>query len=62
MAHEDAYLKHLEAQGVSVLNLRDIEDSWFPTWVGSPPSAINALFLSEHAHRGCCEGAEGAQH
>ena len=27
MAHEDAYLKHLEAQGVSVLNLRDIEDS-----------------------------------
>ena len=27
MAHEDAYLAHLEAQGVSVLNLRDIEDS-----------------------------------
>ena len=26
MAHEDAYLKHLEAQGVSVLNLRDIEN------------------------------------
>ena len=27
IAHEDAYLKHLEAQGVSVLNLRDIDDS-----------------------------------
>ena len=27
MAHENAYLAHLEAQGVSVLNLRDIEDS-----------------------------------
>ena len=27
MAHEDAYLAHLEAQGVSALNLRDIEDS-----------------------------------
>ncbi|MGB7792317.1 MAG: hypothetical protein WBL39_14005, partial [Terrimicrobiaceae bacterium] len=37
MAHEDAYLKHLEAQGVSILNLRDIEDSWFPIWEGSPP-------------------------
>ena len=27
MAHEDAYLAHLEAQGVSVLNLRDIGDA-----------------------------------
>jgi uncharacterized protein len=27
MAHEDAYLKHLEAQGVSVLNLRDVAES-----------------------------------
>ena len=27
MAHENAYLAHLEAQGVSVLNLRDIDDS-----------------------------------
>ena len=27
MAHEDAYLAHLEAQGVSVLNLRDIDDA-----------------------------------
>ena len=26
MAHEDAYLAHLEAQKVSVLNLRDIDD------------------------------------
>ena len=26
MAHENAYLAHLEAQGVSVLNLRDIDD------------------------------------
>ena len=27
MAHENAYLAHLEARGVSVLNLRDIDDS-----------------------------------
>lgn len=27
MAHEDAYLAHLEAQGMSILNLRDIEDA-----------------------------------
>jgi predicted RecB family nuclease len=27
MAHEDAYLKHLEAQGVCILNLRDIDES-----------------------------------
>jgi predicted RecB family nuclease len=27
MAHENAYLAHLEAQGVSILNLRDIDDS-----------------------------------
>ena len=27
MAHENAYLAHLEAQGVSMLNLRDIDDS-----------------------------------
>ena len=27
MAHEDAYLAHLEAQGVSIVNLRDIGDS-----------------------------------
>src|SRR4030095_15989735 len=27
MAHADAYLAHLEAQGVSIVNLRDIEDS-----------------------------------
>ena len=27
MAHENAYLEHLKAQGVCVLNLRDIEDS-----------------------------------
>jgi hypothetical protein len=27
MAHEDAYLAHLEAQGVSILNLRDTEDA-----------------------------------
>ena len=27
MAHENAYLEHLKAHGVSVLNLRDIEDS-----------------------------------
>ena len=27
MAHEDAYLAHLEAQGVSVLNLRAIDDA-----------------------------------
>ena len=27
MAHEDAYLAHLKDQGVSILNLRDIDDS-----------------------------------
>jgi predicted RecB family nuclease len=27
MAHENAYLAHLEAQGVSIVNLRDIDDS-----------------------------------
>jgi uncharacterized protein len=27
MAHENAYLAHLEVQGVSILNLRDIDDS-----------------------------------
>ena len=27
MAHENAYLAHLKAQGVSILNLRDIDDS-----------------------------------
>ena len=27
MAHENAYLAHLEAQGVSILNLRNIDDS-----------------------------------
>jgi predicted RecB family nuclease len=27
MAHENAYLAHLEAQGVPILNLRDIDDS-----------------------------------
>ena len=27
MAHENAYLAHLEGQGVSILNLRDIDDS-----------------------------------
>jgi hypothetical protein len=27
MAHENSYLEHLEAQGVSVLNLRNIDDS-----------------------------------
>jgi hypothetical protein len=27
MAHENAYLAHLAAQGVSIVNLRDVEDS-----------------------------------
>ncbi|HEY5813542.1 MAG TPA: hypothetical protein VIT23_12920, partial [Terrimicrobiaceae bacterium] len=27
MAHENAYLAHLEDKGVSILNLRDIDDS-----------------------------------
>jgi len=27
MAHEDAYLAHLKDQGVSILNLRDIDEA-----------------------------------
>ena len=63
MANEDAYLKHLEAQGVSVLNLRDIEDS-VRIWEGSPPGrrprASFQNMRTADAVKG--EGAEGAQH
>ena len=61
MAHEDAYLKHLEAQcPFSICGILRTPAS--QSGKAHRPGAVHELFLSEHAHRGCGEGAEGAQH